>query len=133
MNANEPVSRVSVVARNAYTTPQNDGRPSTLPNLTKTEFATLFLQYAGLAEELTPDQTLVVDLPDGRLLTFNTNTLGGTPPLREWSVHLYTLNQKTPRSLRKLHVREAWLYLAPYKGEGYKVDPSGKWSYSVWR
>jgi hypothetical protein len=133
MSINDFIVRVSVVARNDYTPPRYDGRPSTLQNYTKKQFADLMLRYADQAEKLTPDQTLKVELPDGRLLTFNTNTLGGEPPLREWSVHLYTLNQRTERCLRKLHVREAWLYLAPYEGEGYKVDPSGKWSYSVWR
>jgi len=106
-----------------------------LPNLTKKEFAELMLRYAPLAGEMTEDRTeMEIALPDGRLLRFWHILFpdnAGDP--HEWHVQLYTLNQKTPRCLRKLHVREAWLYRHPYEGEGYKVDPTKTWAYSVYR
>lgn len=111
-------------------------RRGDLPNLTKKEFATLFLQYADQVLDMKDREERLFELPDGRLLRFWHDIFPETerhPELREWAVHLYTLNQKTPRSLVKLKYRDAWLYLAPYRGEGYKTDPTGKWRYSVWR
>lgn len=114
-------------------------RRGDLPNLTKKEFADVFLQYADQVLDL-PDRTdRTFELPDGRLLRFWHIIFPATqrhPELREWAVHLYTLDQRTPRCLRKLKQREAWLYLAPYDeepGSTYKTDPTGKWSYHVWR
>ena len=129
----EFLGRATVVLRHQWRTPHFDGRPGTLGNLTKQEFTTLLLHYMPQAEALTEDQNLVVDLADGRLLVYNYHVLGGGPPLREWSIHLYTLNQRTAKCLRRLHERQAWVYPAPFQGEGYKTDPSGKWRYSVWR
>ena len=112
-------------------------RRGDLKNLTRKEFATLLLEYADEALALTEDgQNLIVSLPDGRVLIYYHHIFPATerlPELREWLVRLYTLKQKTPRSLRKWYSREAWLYLAPYTEEsGYKTDPTGKWSYRVW-
>jgi hypothetical protein len=132
MSINDFISRVSVVARHDWNTPRYDGRSGTLQNYTKKQFADLMLRHADQAERLKEGETLKVELPDGRLLVYHYHELSGPTVLREWSVHLYTLNQRTERCLRKLHERQGWLYLAPYEGEGYKVDPSGKWSYHVW-
>lgn len=112
-------------------------RRGDLKNLTKKEFATLFLQYTDQMLDMKDQEEREFELPDGRVLRFWHTTF---PPskyhpeeLREWAVHLYTLDQKTPRCLRKFKQRDAWAYLTPYCGEGYKTDPTGKWSYSVWR
>ena len=113
-------------------------RRGDLPNPTKQEFADLMLKYAEECLSLeNRGEELVVELPDGRILTYEYHyfppTSSGLPELREWSVQLYTLKQRTPRCLRKKHYRKAWLYLAPYTEEsGYKTDPTGKWSYKVW-
>lgn len=112
-------------------------RRGDLPNLTKQEFANLFLKYADEALPLKKGEDLVVDLPDGRILLYEYHhyppTHSGLPELREWSIQLYTLKQRTARCLHKKHYRKAWLYLAPYTEEsGYKTDPTGKWSYRVW-
>jgi len=113
-------------------------RRGDLPNLTKQEFADLMLKYADEALVLKERDDLVLELPDGRILNYEYHyyppTSSGLPELREWSVHLYTLKQRTPKCLRKYHRRLAWLYLAPYNEEsGYKTDPTGKWSYKVWQ
>ena len=108
-----------------------------LPNLTKKEFATLLLSYMPEVADLGDHEDREFRTPDGRVLRFWHIIFPKTErdeELREWAVHLYTLDQKTPRCLRKYKQREAWVYLAPYgEGEGYTTDPSGKWSYSVWR
>lgn len=105
-----------------------------LPNLPKQEFADLLFQYMDEAEKLPDGHTLIVELDDGRRLRFKHHLLGaiGTehPELHEWAVELTTLNQATPRCLRKWRERKAWVYYHPYQGEGYKVR--GKWSYSVY-
>lgn len=113
-------------------------RRGDLPNLTRQEFADLMLKYANECLSLeNRGEELVVELPDGRILTYEYHyfppTPRGLPELREWFVQLYTLKQRTPRCLHKKHIRKAWLYLAPYTEEaGYKTDPTGKWSYKVW-
>lgn len=112
-----------------------ENRRGDLRNLTKTETADLMLRYADLALGLKDHEDLVVELPDGRLLIYYHIWWPATdtqPELREWSVDVYTLKQKTPRCLRKWYCRKAWLYLAPYKSEGYKTDPTKTWSYRVW-
>ena len=111
-------------------------RRGDLPNLTKTEFATLFLQYADQVLDMKDHEEREFELPDGRVLRFwhiVFPACRGLPELREWAVHLYTLNQRTPKCLRKFRQRHAWLYIAPYNEEkGYKTDPTKKWSYRVW-
>ena len=111
-----------------------------LPNLTKKEFADLLLQFADQVLDMKDHESRTYELADGRLLRFWHIVFPaghGLPELREWAVHLYTLGQRTPRSLRKWKERQAWLYLAPYEGDftraTYKTDPTGKWSYRVWR
>lgn len=115
-------------------------RPGDLKNLTKKETADLILEYADMALELTEDgQRLAIEFDDGRILTYCLAVFPaatrpfGLPTLREWSVQLYTLKQRTPRCLRRWYNRHAWLYLAPYWGEGYKTDSTGRWRYNVWR
>jgi hypothetical protein len=115
-----------------YLTPPYRGD---LPNMPKHEFADLLFQYMDEAEKLEENEHLVVEFEDGRRLTFwyvcfHKDEVIGIPELREWSVQLYTLDQRTPRCLRKWKERKAWVYLAPYRGEGYKVR--GKWAYKVW-
>jgi hypothetical protein len=108
-----------------------------LPNLTKQEFATLLLSHMPEVADLADHTSKEFRTPDGRVLRFWHTVFPKTErdeELREWHVQLYTLDQKTPRSLRKYRIREAWVYLAPYdEGSQYKTDPSGKWRYSVWR
>lgn len=114
-------------------------RRGDLPNLTKKEFADLFLQYADQVLDMKNGESRCFETPDGRLLRFYHIIFPATQrdrELREWAVHLYTLDQRTARCLRKLKIRDAWLYLAPYDeepGTAYKTDPTGKWSYRVWR
>jgi hypothetical protein len=111
-------------------------RPGNLPNLTKTEFADLLLRYTDQALAMTGEGDVLEFDVDGRILHFYHTIFpasNGKPELREWSVQLWTLNQRTPRCCAKIHQRNAWLYLAPFHGEGYKPDPTGKWWYSVWR
>jgi hypothetical protein len=116
-----------------------ENRPGDLKNATRKEFATLFLSHANREALLAiPErEALVIELDDGRILEFQHNhypPTGRLPDLHEWVVELTTLKQKTPRCLRKWHTRSAWLYLAPYDEEtGYKTDPSGMWSYRVWK
>lgn len=107
-------------------------RRGDLPNLTKGEFSELMLKYADQSLALKDRESLVVEFPDGRILIFYHILFEGKN--REWSVHFYTLKQRTARCLRKYYERQAWLYLAPYDDNerGYKTDPTGKWSYRVW-
>lgn len=114
-------------------------RRGDLKNLTKQEFVDVFLTYADEMFEMNPEnRRFMVELEDGRVLTaqyilFPANRV--YPELREWMIELYTLKQKTPRSLKRFHIRKAWMYLAPYDEDisgKYKTDPTGKWSYHVW-
>ena len=109
-------------------------RPGTLPNLTKTEFADLFLKYTDQALALKDGEAFEVDVDGRKLRIFHSvfPRRACDDELREWSVTLTTLNQRTPKCLAKVRQRQAWLYLAPFLGEGYKSDPTGKWRYSVW-
>ena len=104
-----------------------------LPNMPKHEFADLMLRYMDEAEKLEDREHLVIELEDGRRLLFWHICFPKTkhdPELREWAVELYTIDQRTPRCIRKWKKREAWVYLAPYHGENYKTR--GKWAYKVW-
>jgi hypothetical protein len=106
-----------------------------LPNLTKTEFADLLLAHMPLVADLTDRTSREFRLPDGRVLRFWCIIFPATDrdtELQEWAVHLFTLDQRTPRCLRRYKERQAWVYRAPYDGEGYKTDPSGVWRYKVW-
>lgn len=112
-------------------------RRGDLPNVTKTEFADLVLQWMPIASGIPDRHTLVVEREDGRILTirhliFHANANHPTD-LHEYHATLHTLNQRTDRCLRKWRMREAWVYPAPFNGEGYKTDPSGQWRYSVFR
>lgn len=106
-------------------------RNGDLPVLSKTESAEVMFRYIDQARDLQDGETLVVELADGRLLRYFHTVVGGDPELREWAVHLYTLRQRTPKCLVRFHERQAWFYLAPFQGEGYKTR--GDWVYSVWR
>ena len=114
-------------------------RNGDLPNPTKREFEELILAHANREELIAiPDRHAgVMELPDGRILRFRHTIWTETPtqpPLHEWSVELVTLKQKTPRSLRKIHTWNAWLYLyEDHQSSHYKRDPSHTWSYKVWR
>jgi hypothetical protein len=114
-------------------------RRGDIKNITRKEFATLMLSHANREELLAiPErEALVIELDDGRILEFQHNyypPTGRLPHLHEWVVELTTLRQKTPRSLRKWDTHSAWLYFAPYDEErGYTTDPSGMWSYKVWK
>ena len=104
-----------------------------LPNMPKHEFADLIFKYMDEAEKLDDRQYLVIDLEDGRRLEYCLHIFPKTehdPELREWCVELKTIDQRTPRCVLKWKERKAWVYLAPYRGEGYRVK--GKWSYKVW-
>jgi hypothetical protein len=105
-------------------------RRGDLPNLTRKEFADLFLKYADQAMGMKDRESLVVEFPDGRILTFRHLLFGKKS---EWSVSLFTLKQRTAKCIRRWYERQAWLYLAPYNEEhGYTTDPTKKWSYRVW-
>ena len=113
-------------------------RPGNLRNISKKEFAELMLKHAPEVDEIPPGEQLVVEFPDGRILNYshhywppNQNRM--EEEFHEWSVELTTLDQRTERCLRRSHTRKGWLYIAPYNNPGYKIDPSGKWSYLVWK
>ena len=114
-------------------------RRGDLPNLKKKEFEELLLAHANRDELMAiPHRHCgIVDLPDGRVLAFHHNIWPETPHdplLHEWSAELVTLKQKTPRSLRKVHIWKAWMYLyEDHQSDHYKRDPSRTWSYSIWR
>jgi hypothetical protein len=111
-------------------------RRGDLPNLTKKQFAELVLSNMPHVENMVHDAEWVSELPDGRILVFHHiifPACHGDPELREWCAELYTLDQRTPRCLRRWKIRKAWVYYAPYdeRRGTYKTDPSGRWSYRV--
>ena len=111
-------------------------RQGNLPKISKAEFAELMLSHAPEVDEIPPNMTLVVEFPDGRVLEYFHNYWPADEhfkeELHEWFVKLMTLDQRTERCLRKFHIRNGTMYLAPFVSKQYKIDPSGKWSYFVW-
>jgi hypothetical protein len=104
--------------------------------ITKEEFANLMLKHAPGVDEIPDGWHLVVDLPDGSALDYfhvvwPENVARNEGLQHEWAVHWKSLKPRT--RLRRTFERDGWLYIAPYNNPGYKIDPSGKWSYLVWK
>lgn len=115
----------------------DDLRPTPLPRkMKKAEVEELMLRYIDRARDLKEGENLVVEFPDGRVLRFFHTVFpecSQGPELREWAGHLFVLRQcpTNPKRRPTFYEHQAWFYLAPFKGEGYKKK--GDWVYSVWR
>lgn len=104
------------------------------------------MMYMKDAETLKEGETLVVEEDNGEVLTYHRREVMETRPRSslfpsedivrttpEWSVSLYTLNQRTKRCLRKFHIRRAFVYRDGQEPEGkYTLDTTKAWRYQVW-
>jgi hypothetical protein len=110
-------------------------RPTPLPRkMKRKDVEELMLRYIDHARDLKDGENLVVEFPDGRVLRFFHTTFprreGGE--WREWAAHLFVLRQ-SPNRRPTFYEHQAWFYRLPHWGEKYKTDPTGTWSYHVWR
>lgn len=109
---------------NITNTPHGD-----LPNLTKEEFIDWVMECIP-EMEVSNRNMQYWSRPDGRVLAMYCVVFPACPrfprELVEFHAQSYTLNQRTPRCLRKWRQRQAFIYHEK-QGKYYKQHPSGYW------